>query len=350
MVIKLLYLATVRLPTEKAHGLQIMKTCEAFASQGVSVELVVPGRKSVLGNDPFLYYGVQKNFLLRNVASPDFVQFGVLGFIATVVMFSEWVKWGRSFWDADIVYSRDSLVLLQYVLLGRKLVYEAHRKPSFSDRLVSRVAHRVVVITESLKNEFIRLGVDPSRIIVAHDAVDSAPSNVEKMEPDTITYAGSFSREKGIDTVVAAATLLPERRFVLVGDNSKRLLSLPPNVCLEGLKAPHEARHMLARSSVVLVPNSARFASSSTFTSPMKLFEALASGSRVVVADVPAIREVVDEQSVWFFEPDDAESLAHVITQALADPDGENRVARALQTAERYSWKGRAEKIITALV
>jgi dTDP-4-amino-4,6-dideoxygalactose transaminase len=65
---------------------------------------------------------------------------------------------------------------------------------------------------------------------------------------------------------------------------------------------------------------------------------------------ISAIREVVDEQSVWFFKPDDAESLAHVITQALADPDGENRVARALQTAERYSWKGRAEKIITALV
>ena len=28
---KLLYLANIRLPTEKAHGLQIMQNCEAFA-------------------------------------------------------------------------------------------------------------------------------------------------------------------------------------------------------------------------------------------------------------------------------------------------------------------------------
>lgn len=350
MATRLLYLATVRLPTERAHGLQIMKTCEAFGQSGVSVELVVPGRSSALGDDPFAYYGVQKNFTLTNISSPDFVRFGIFGFLATVVLFSEWVKWSKVFWTADVIYSRDSLILLQYVLLRRKLVYEAHRKPTLSDRLVARIAHRVVVITESLKREFIRLGVDPSRIIVAHDAVQIDGSRAEKMEPDTISYAGSFSPEKGVDTVIAAATLIPDTRFVLVGDNSKRLLSLPPNVCLEGLKTPHEARHILARSAVVLVPNSARFASSSTFTSPMKLFEALASGTRVVAADVPAIREVVGDREVWFFKPDDAESLAKAITKALTDTDGAVKVSNALRVAEQYSWKGRAEKIISALI
>lgn len=350
MATRLLYLATVRLPTERAHGLQIMKTCEAFASHGVSVELVVPGRSSALGDDPFAYYGVQKNFTLTSVSSPDLVRFGVLGFLTTIVLFSEWVKLSKAFWAADVIYSRDSLVLLQYALLGRRLVYEAHRKPTLSDRLVARIAHRVVVITESLKKEFIRLGVDASRIVVAHDAVQVDDVRAEKMNPDTISYAGSFFPEKGVDTVIAAATLIPDTRFILVGDNSKRLLSLPPNVCLEGLKTPHEARHILARSAVVLVPNSARFASSSTFTSPMKLFEALASGSKVVAADVPAIREVVDESAVWFFKPDDAESLAKAITTALTDVDGTTKVSKALRIAERYSWKGRAEKIMNALI
>jgi hypothetical protein len=41
---KILYLADIRLPTEKAHGLQIMKTCEALAKQGVVVTLLVPSK------------------------------------------------------------------------------------------------------------------------------------------------------------------------------------------------------------------------------------------------------------------------------------------------------------------
>lgn len=41
---KLIYIANVRLPTEKAHGIQIMKMCEAFAKNDVDVTLVVPFR------------------------------------------------------------------------------------------------------------------------------------------------------------------------------------------------------------------------------------------------------------------------------------------------------------------
>lgn len=49
----------------------------------------------------------------------------------------------------------------------------------------------------------------------------------------------------------------------------------------------------------------------------MKLFEALQSGALVVASDVPAIREVVDEDSVWFFKPDEPKSLAETVALAL---------------------------------
>ncbi len=43
---KLLYITNFRIPTEKAHGIQIMKMCEAFATCGTDVELVAPLRKT----------------------------------------------------------------------------------------------------------------------------------------------------------------------------------------------------------------------------------------------------------------------------------------------------------------
>lgn len=49
---KLIYLANIRIPTEKAHGYQIMKMCEQFADKGVNVQLVVTKRKNNLREDP----------------------------------------------------------------------------------------------------------------------------------------------------------------------------------------------------------------------------------------------------------------------------------------------------------
>jgi len=37
---KLVYIANVRIPTEKAHGVQIMKMCQAFSLANLKVELL----------------------------------------------------------------------------------------------------------------------------------------------------------------------------------------------------------------------------------------------------------------------------------------------------------------------
>ncbi|HEV8666352.1 MAG TPA: hypothetical protein VN665_00695, partial [Candidatus Paceibacterota bacterium] len=43
---KIYYVANARMPTEKAHGIQIAKMCEAFIESGIDLTLVVPSRKT----------------------------------------------------------------------------------------------------------------------------------------------------------------------------------------------------------------------------------------------------------------------------------------------------------------
>ena len=62
-----IYIANTRLPTEKAHGYQIMKTCEALASHGCAVELVVPRRKRFVAKDPFSYWAVARTLDRKSV-------------------------------------------------------------------------------------------------------------------------------------------------------------------------------------------------------------------------------------------------------------------------------------------
>lgn len=74
------YLANIRLPTEKAHGVQIMKTCEAFARHGAKITLIVSSRNRTIQQDPFAYYNVKRNFDVRYVYCPELFFLGKIGF------------------------------------------------------------------------------------------------------------------------------------------------------------------------------------------------------------------------------------------------------------------------------
>jgi hypothetical protein len=56
-VSRIVYLSSARLPTEKAHGFQVMKMCEAMAGLGHDVDLLHPRRGSAPAEtDPFAYW------------------------------------------------------------------------------------------------------------------------------------------------------------------------------------------------------------------------------------------------------------------------------------------------------
>ena len=61
---RLLYLANVRIPSEKAHVYQIFQMCDAFAARGAAVRLIYPRRANLdelrdVG-DPAAFYGIRR--------------------------------------------------------------------------------------------------------------------------------------------------------------------------------------------------------------------------------------------------------------------------------------------------
>jgi glycosyltransferase involved in cell wall biosynthesis len=365
---KILYIANARIPTPRAYGLQIMKTCEAFARAGAIVELAVPTRKDDSAEDPFGYYGVQTSFAMTKLAVPDFLAYGSLGFLISAVLYSEKARWLKAFWEADAVYSRDALVLLQYILLGRPLIFEAHAKPSFASRIVAKRARRIIVISHGLKEAYERVGVRSEKIIVAPDAVDArlfdhAPERAEAralvglpQDARIALYAGHLYARKGADTLAHSAVLEPEITFVFVGGTPNDLAGFQKrwgkvhNITIVGHVA-HEKIPLYLRSADVLVlPNSGRDEDSARFTSPMKLFEYMASGTPIVASAVPAIEEVLTGEEAILVAPDSAHALAQGIEAVFADqPQAQSRAQSALTKVKKYTWGKRADSILAAL-
>jgi glycosyltransferase involved in cell wall biosynthesis len=366
---KIVYIANIRLPTERAHGLQIVKTCEALGNTGASVELVVPTRRNAITEGTFSYYGIQKNFDIAQLSVPDFVRFGPLGFVASTIWFSREARRLKSFWIADVIYSRDALVLLQYLLLGRPLVFEAHSKPSFISRIVARRARSLVVISHGLKNAYIAAGVMSTKILVASDAVDEhlfdgipdrATARTSLALPtgrSIVLYAGHLYPRKGAYTLAQASASLPEMLFVFVGGTKSDIAHFrnrwhgQKNIFIVGHMPHSRVPWYLRAADLLALPNSAKDEDSARFTSPMKLFEYMASGTPILASDVPAVREVLDEDCAHFAEADSPSAFSQGIALALSHP--EESLAKAMKAKERtlnFTWDVRAQAILRAIL
>jgi len=362
---KIFYLANIRLPTEKAHGLQIMKTCEALAAAGTDVELVVPRRKSKITEDPFSYYGIRTRFPVTTIGVLDTVAYGMPGFLLESFVFAYRATLLVRRKKYDILYSRDELVLWVAHGMGCKnLVWESHTGSwNVFARGVARVAKRIVVISDGLKDFYVARGVSAGNLIVARDGIDLADfAQTESMaeartrlglpqDKKVVLYAGRLDGWKGSATFLEAARLLPDyARFAVIGGEPKQMVALGKKyseVFFLGYRPYRELPQNMAAADLLVLPNTAADAISAHFTSPLKLFAYMASGKPIVVSDLPSIREVLDETCAYFFTPDSPQDLARVVMQALSDPrNAEERGRAARGEAEAYSWNARAARIL----
>ena len=365
---RIIYIAGVRIPTERAHGIHIMKMCEAFALLGHEVELAVPKRFNKIKKDPFDYYCVKRNFKLIKLPCLDLIPLdkyiGVMGLHIMEASFLFSLFFYLLDKKIDLLYIRDKL-LLPLVFFKKNSIFEAHtfpKNPLFYAPFIKRVK-RVVVITKKLKEQF------GAKALVAPDGVDinkfkiqSPKSKIrEKLglpqDKKIVLYAGHLYVWKGVDTLLEAARnsqfTIPNLQFVFIGGTKEDIESFKvkaeglKNVLIVGYKPHSEIPFWLRAADVLVLPNSGKEEISRHWTSPLKMFEYMASGAPIVASDLPSIREVLNSENAILVESDNPEALARGIVKALEDKSLSDRISeRALSDVRQYTWLKRAEKIL----
>jgi glycosyltransferase involved in cell wall biosynthesis len=374
---KILYIANVRIPTPRAHGLQIMSMCEQFAALGHTVELIVP-RKFHRGGgtpDPFSYYGIKRNFTIRRILALDLLglteRFGRFLYWVDLVSFLlrlSFLRVGGKKREDILMYTRDPTLLFPFRSSYDSCV-ELHEIPESINGLWRRGlarANAIVALTKLLKDDLMALGFSGENILVAPDGVDvnaskSALSTVEArrtnvLPPDTpiVLYTGHLYGWKGASTLLQAARELPSVHFLLVGGIDPELSAFKKeyetvsNVELRPFEQHEKIAGYLAAGTILALPTSAQGRWGSRYTSPLKLFEYMASGKPIVASDLPSLREVLSEKNAFLVKPDDPRALAEGIRFALAHPEeAARRAAQAREDVKRYTWEMRAEKILS---
>jgi glycosyltransferase involved in cell wall biosynthesis len=383
------YLANARLPTEKAHGLQIVENCDALAAAGAEVTLIVPRRRNapaLAGADLWMHYGVPRRFALRRVFCLDLFRLGP-GFeraaaVAQTLTYTLSVLLTLRTRTPDAIYSRDvwPLVALSLAAPERILVYEGHsmarsRLGSCLQRRCLRRATTTIAVTDHLAEAYRRLGA--RRVVVLRDGyrADRFAAMPDRGEARRRTglpagawligYVGqlhTMGLAKGCDELVEAIAMLdaPGVHLCVVGGPPERLAGLralwarrglgPERLHMPGSVAPPEIPAYLAAFDACAMPFpwTPHFAYSA---SPLKLFEYMAAGRPIVASALPAIAEVLrDGENALLVPPGDVPALAEALARLRDDgPLGKRLAATARRDASAFAYDARAARLLEEL-
>ncbi|HEX2697856.1 MAG TPA: glycosyltransferase, partial [Anaerolineales bacterium] len=84
---------------------------------------------------------------------------------------------------------------------------------------------------------------------------------------------------------------------------------------------------------------------------PMKMFDYMAAGRVIITADLPVIREVLDETRAVFCPPGDAAAWKLAIQGLLANEQRRMQLSiNAREEVKKYTWPARAERALNGII
>lgn len=372
---QLLYISNGNIPSRWAHTLQTMKMSEALATLVPGFSLLIPGALAYgapSDAEIFDWYGIRTPFQLRRLPMGWQLDRQEL----------ERSNW-RRFSALARLYARlrrPRLLVTRchenadYALTdGLPLLFETHDGPGHPKTmdLIARLASYprlagVVTTSNTLKQAFCELGLRSDQVLAIPNAVDISrfDSSVSARAQGRaqlgvndgtflVVYTGSLKPHKGIETLIAAARLRPQFRFVTLGGSAddiaawRTAATTAANLRMLPFVPNSELPAYLAAADACLVPNSSADRTAG-WTFSLKLYEYLAAGRPVVASDIPSLRSATDDGDLAVLvPPDNPSALVGALDRLLHDPNLASQLGqRGRQRMSTHTWRARAHRIM----
>ncbi|GMW01030.1 MAG: glycosyl transferase [Candidatus Hydrogenedentota bacterium] len=185
-------------------------------------------------------------------------------------------------------------------------------------RLILDTVAMFVPPSECVKQRLMAAGIPLERIRVVPNTVPLPDAAADASRGTYIGLAARLSEEKGVNTLIEAARLLPGIPFKIAGEGpllEPLRKSAPANVEFLGQIGKQELAQFYARSRVCVVP--------SVWMEAFGLVaaEAMAHGIPVIATRMGALPEIVDDaRTGYLFNPGDAGALARHIETLWESP------------------------------
>lgn len=374
---KIVAIAGSTIPSDTANSMQVMKACSALAQLGHELTLIVPGnpQSSVINRKSSVvnlksHYGLQTDFPIEWLSSSSRRLF-------------TWqsVRRARAL-KPDLLYTWFPQSAVFGLLYKLPVVFEIHIQPTgllgpawhraFANlRGQKRLASITRALVDMLERGY-NMRLKSDEVVIAPNGVDlerftslpdpvTARRQLSLREASTVMCTGHLYAGRGADLFLALAKSIPHAHFVWVGGRPEDVNTWKhraetesiSNITFTGFIPNGDLPLYQAAADVLLMPysrsimGSSGTADSASVASPMKMFEYMAAGRAIVTADLPVIREVLNEKNAVFCRPDEIEDWRLEIEALLMDEARRVELGKqARRDVEGYTWLAREERVL----
>jgi glycosyltransferase involved in cell wall biosynthesis len=236
------------------------------------------------------------------------------------------------------------------------------------EQWVLRFADHSIAVTDQLKERYVERGAMPERITVVLNGADpesllgdwTPPAEEADDGLFTVICHGSIEDRYGQDTIVEAARILkpelPDLRVVIVGRGKAtdalvaqiEAAGVEDIVSFEGWVTDERLLELLHSADAGIVAQKAT--PYSQLVSTNKMVDYWIFGLPVIASRLRAVSELVDERTLEFYEPGDAQDLARAICRLHDDPARREELRENGRSAqERLGWSSQRETYVRVI-
>ena len=400
---------TDHVPTQYAHSINTMKHAQGFYSLGHEVEILCVQRYIELKNrakirDIHDYYDISHKIKIKRFTDKSPLFFRDLRrslkdypYTATNKLrkifprsedildperkISEYCKKN----DFDLAYCRRTENILRYNISNKiPTIFESHdykKKVSSDLEQVFKLRKSdyfkgIVTIHEILKKNFIKLGIPEDKILVLEDAVDLEKFDKVRynklklrqrlglpLNKKIVMYCGSLQKGKAIGTILTTASKFHNGTlFYIVGGSAKNKKYWQKiakkkhikNIEFLGFKNSGLIPIYLKSADILFMPydlNEKNTVMDYNTTSPLKLFEYMASKNPIISSKIPTIEKIVrHKEEALLSEPGNINEIVEFIKILLEDEDlAKKLVTNAYDKVKNHSYTKRCKIILEKL-
>lgn len=371
---RLIYLSSFEYPTKHAHPVHALHMARAFAkalSERFLFVIAEGVRHPLLAGVPHASPFRSRSRLIK------VLHLRALGYAAWLSFF--FVR--NSAWRGEetVVFTND-LALAAFAgpvarAFGAKVALEVHAPPrGLLGTAALASANLLACVTAGLREDCVRRvgegrcvllpnAVDRSRFVDTPDVPALRATRGLPKDAFLVGYVGRFNpmgSDKGVRFMIEQLSLLPTAvELLLLGGTDEEIASardtahaagvLPRTHLIAHVSPDEVAAYEQACDLLAYVPPNANDPFLRTETSPMKLYEYMASGVPIIASDLPTFRAALGDAAAYI-TPGSTEEYVARITALVKDSTARATLSRAARERVREnSWGERAARIIGML-
>ena len=363
----LIYLTYQTFPAPTANTIQTIDNVKYLFNKGYKVQVVFPMRSRLSSDkseDLKNYYEFNEEIEFKGLEHKlPFGKYKIFEKYFFIISHYLWAKkTSKQFtftkYKNTQFFTRSDWIFFFLSRKNLKVLFECHQlsktRKWVLKKTIAYPKSKVIFLNENLKLDS---GIDNKKFLekteVIQNGVDSKLFNFPKNKnPHQIVFTGNLKRfndDRGLNFIIDSfknKNMPDQYSLLIIGGPVDEVQRMRNYVSKEGLDHKINIIDRLDRTKVIstiekagigLLVNSSNNSHSTNYTSPLKYFEFLYAGLKIVAVDFPSHRSLPFSEKIYFFRENHTESFINALNNSSTFRELEKNILGPITLTSRIN-------------